>query len=458
MLKDPYKIAIGDKIRWMREHDKEGLAEFLQSLSEEEARELEWDWGILGRPEQIIDWEAPENEQYSIFLALAGRGWGKTKTGSAFIYDCIVNHGMKELAIVGPAAKDVRNIMVNGPSGILAAFPPHGDIQGTYSMGKGQVIFTNGAKINLFSTEASPDSIRGGSYEAIWGDEIVAWADAMEFFDQSMFTLRLDPSKMLLTTTGKATPLILSLLKREGEDVKLIRGNTLDNSINLSKAFVGQLKARYEGTRLGKQEMGSEVLLENDTALWKMSTISANMVTEHDLPAFEQVVISIDPAMTHGSKKSDETGIVVCAKGADDLVYVMGDYTARMSPEQWSAKAIGLYDKFKEECRDVVLLVERNQGGTMLSDVLYRKRKDLKVESIFVTRSKYDRGVSPALLGEQNKIKFLKSANMEALQEELVTFDGTQRRSPNRYDSLNMGVHHLKPVKKNFTSTTELLI
>lgn len=74
MLKDPYKIAIGDKIRWMREHDKEGLAEFLQSLSEEEARELEWDWGILGRPEQIIDWEDPANEQYSIFLALAGRG------------------------------------------------------------------------------------------------------------------------------------------------------------------------------------------------------------------------------------------------------------------------------------------------------------------------------------------------------------------------------------------------
>lgn len=462
MLKDPVKIAIGNEIRRLRDEDPNKLKKMLLTLSAEEAEEMQYDWGIMGRPDQIIDWENPEYDWASYTLALAGRGWGKTRTGAEFLRDCAVNHGIESMAMIGPTAKDVRNIMTLGPSGLVSVFPPNGEYQAHYSMGKSTVEIRKGnqliSTINLFSTEASPDSIRGGNYGVIWGDEIVAWAAAQDFFDQSAFTLRLNPSRMLMTTTGKATPLILGLLKREGRDVRVIRGHTMDNKQNLSRAFISQLEATYAGTRLGKQEMGSEILLENDKSLWKMTTIMENMVHRNEVPRFIKVVVSVDPATTRGSKKSDETGIIVGAMCEDGKIYVLEDFTKQMSPEEWSARACSLYEKYEQLCDDVEVLVERNQGGDMVTDVLMRRRRDLRIKTVFATASKYDRGVAPSLMGEQGKIKFLEEGNLEMLQEEMVTYDGTQKKSPNRLDAMNQMVHHLAPVKKGVTKSYELLI
>lgn len=395
-------------------------------------------------------------------LFLAGKALiptHNTRTGAEFIRDAVVNHGATNLAIIGPASKDVRNIMVNGPSGIMSVFPPDGKIQPHYSMGKGIIEFEGSdAVINCFSTEASPDSIRGGNYQFIWGDELIAWKDAEEFFNQSVFTLRMNPSRMLITTTGKAQPALIKLIKREGKDVKIIRGNTLDNSQNLSQAFINQLKETYEGTRLGKQEMGSEILLENESALWQMSTISRNIVRQEELPdVFDHITISVDPAVSNNAKRSDETGIVVVGTEGEE-VYVLADFTKRMSPEEWSSKVVSLVETYEQKAKKCDVVVESNQGGNMIRDVLVRRNPGLSIHEVFATRSKYDRGVAPSLKGEQNKVKFLKEASLEELQEELITYDGTQKKSPNRFDAFNMGIHHLAPAKKSFVTSHELLI
>ncbi|MCK5600292.1 terminase family protein, partial [Candidatus Pacearchaeota archaeon] len=248
-----------------------------------------------------------------------------TFSGAHWVKDLVLNRGVKRVALIGPSIADVRDVMVEGSSGIISVHKPSEAPE--YQPSKARVVWPNGAIAKMYSAE-TPDTIRGGNNEAIWGDEISSWKydDA---FDQAMLTLRVGISQALFTTTPKPNKLMKGLFKRAGKDVRLISGSTYDNLDNLSKAFKEQVISAYENTRLGKQELEGLLLLDVLGALWTTETITKCIVEDEELPEFKKIVVSVDPSGS-SAKTADACGITVGALGVDDKVYILKDDTAIM--------------------------------------------------------------------------------------------------------------------------------
>jgi len=288
-------------------------------------------WRKTARPNQL----PPEGEWRTWFIQ-AGRGFGKTRTAAEWTRQQIVDHGKRRVALVGATSADTRDVMVEGESGLLACCERYG-IHATYEPSRRRVRFPNGAKAFLYSAE-EPDRLRGPQHDAGWGDEIAAWPNP-ETYDNLDMGLRLgtDP-RMVVTGTPKPVTLVRALVKRSRDlesDVVVTRGALLDNAANLAPGFVSVMRARYEGTRKGRQELEGELLEDVEGALWTLAQIDATRLDAlPDGVSLTVVVVGIDPAATSG-ESSAETGIVVVARGNDGHGYVLADYSVRGTPNEW---------------------------------------------------------------------------------------------------------------------------
>lgn len=322
-------------------------------MSQSDIEKLDTDWVYRARDAQFHP-----NGNWRIWFVLAGRGFGKTRTGAEWVKQQI-EQGKKYIALVGATAGDTRAVMIEGESGILSVYKD--DERPEYQPSKRRIIWPNGAQAFLYNAE-SPERLRGPQHDACWCDELASWQYDVKTWDNLRMTMRLgeDP-RYLITTTPKPRALIKKLLKMKG--TVITGGSTFDNSANLNSLFLEDLRYEYEGTRTGRQELYAEVLEDIEGALWSQDTISRFRVTEH--PELIKIAIGIDPSVT-SSESSDETGIVVAGLGTDGHGYVLFDGSLKASPLQWAIKSVNLY--YNWDCDEMI--GEANNGGDMIEQTI----------------------------------------------------------------------------------------
>jgi phage terminase large subunit-like protein len=412
----------------------EVVAKALESLSDREAEALLYCWEEWARPEQL-----PPPGDWSIWLILAGRGFGKTRSGAEWVR--AESKVAPHIALVAPTAADGRDIMVEGEAGIMSVFPD--DERPLYEPSKRRVTFKNGSQATVYSAD-EPDRLRGPSHHAFWADEIASWKYP-EAWDMLMLTLRLGKARGVATTTPRPIKLLRELIKRNGNDVAVTKGTTYDNLHNLSPAFRAQIIAQYEGTRLGRQELNAEILDDVPGALWTRNLIEQQRVTK--APDMRRIVVAVDPAASN-TEQSDHTGIVVCGLGTDGNGYVLEDASMRGTPAQWAAKACDMLDDWKADR----IIAEKNQGGDMVTHTLQSHRGNAPVKLVHASRGKRARAEPVSALYEQGKIHHV--GVFEMLEDEQCTWDGAGD-SPDRMDALVWGMTELmvkQPVKAVFAT------
>ena len=399
-------------------------------LSPGEAEALLFDWeGLWARPKQL-----PPEGDWRTWLIKAGRGFGKTRIGAEETRKAKDRYPILHLA--GPTTGDVRDIMVEGESGILS-ISPNWD-RPAYEPSKRRLTWKNGAKAILFSAD-EPDRFRGPQCYWAWCDELAAWRYP-DAWDQLQFGLRLGTNpQCIVTTTPRPTALIRELIA----DPKTVvtSGSTFENKANLANAFLEQIKAKYEGTRLGRQELYAELLDDTPGALWTWAMLTPIQVPEP--PALRRIVVAVDPAVTSNAN-SDETGIVVVGIGGptavfpDGLVYVLEDASGVYSPLQWAETAVRLYKKYNAD----KVIAEVNNGGDLVEVNLRQVDRSISYRGVHATKGKYTRAEPVAALYEQARIRHL--PGLEALETQMTTWSaGTGEKSPDRIDALVWGITEL---------------
>ena len=378
------------------------------------------------RPQQL-----PPGGDWRIWLILSGRGWGKTFTGAGWIIEKAMSQPGIECAVVAPTFTDVRRTCVEGPSGIIKSLPSGALEQ--YNRSNGQITLTNGSKIHMVSAD-EPDRARGLNLSYAWLDEFAAWRYEETWTAGLAPALRIGHPQTIITTTPRPTKLLREFMSRTDGSVVVTRGSTFDNAANLSQAALEELKSRYEGTRLGRQELYGELLLDTPGSLWRLSDIDETRVDE--APELVRIVVAIDPAVTSG-EESDETGIVVVGKGADGRGYVLADRSCRDTPSGWAHRAVQAFHDFNADR----IVAEKNQGGDMVEQTIRSVLPTAPYKGITAKQGKRLRAEPIAALYEQGRISHVGS--FDILEDQMTTWLPDSGLSPDRLDALVHGLTEL---------------
>lgn len=396
----------------------------IKALSDEECAALMYDWDFWARPEQKL----PEAD-WSFWLALAGRGWGKTRVGAETVR-IWVRQGFQYVNLIGATSDDARDIMIEGESGIMAICPPHERPE--YVPSKRRLVWPNGARSTIFTAD-EPERLRGKQHQKLWADEIASWRYPAAW-DQARFGLRLGPSPQgIVTTTPRPTKLVKELI--QDPNTYVTHGTTYDNRANLAKEFYAHIIKKYEGTRLGRQELKAEVLNDNPHALWKRSDIEDTRRTI--APPLKRIVVAIDPATTSKST-SNEAGIIAAGLGTDDRGYVLDDRTLRGTPETWARAAVNLLHALKGDR----IVAEVNNGGELVEFVVRTVDKNVPYKCVHASRGKKTRAEPVSALYEQKRVSHV--GFFPELEDELCEWDPiNDTESPNRLDALVWAITEL---------------
>jgi predicted phage terminase large subunit-like protein len=375
------------------------------------------------RPEQT-----PPPGDWRVWLFMGGRGVGKTRAGAEWTIASARDFPL--VNIIGPTADDARDIIVEGESGILACAPP--DFRPRYVPTKRRLEWPNGCRSLIFTAD-EPERLRGKQHNRLFCDEAASWRYP-EAWDQAMLGLRLgrDPRAMV-ATTPKPVKLIRDLRAQvaTGRAV-LTHGTTYDNRANLAPAFLEQIITKYEGTRMGRQELLGEYLDSVDGALWQRPMFD----DRRPAPDLTRAVVALDPATT-ANEDSDETGIVVAGLGVDGRAYVLADRSCRASPDTWAKRAWAAYDEFR--CDRVIY--EANQGGDMVAHTLRTVRPTGPLTAVHASRGKRTRAEPVAALYEQGRVTH--PTPLDALEDQLCSWTPDSGDSPDRLDAAVWALTHL---------------
>lgn len=423
--------------------DQRSLAELLadhpeildrvfDTIGDAQAALLLNDWQFWARSKQM----APPGD-WLVWLLLAGRGFGKTRSGAEWVRFRIEEGLSQRIALVAPTAADARDVMIEGESGLLAIAPP--DFKPHYEPSKRRLTWPNGAIATSFSAE-EPERLRGPQHDAAWCDELAAWRRE-EAWDMLMLGLRLGPDpRCVVTTTPKPVKLVRALVTAPGM-VVVTRGGTRENRRNLAPAFLATITRRYEGTRLGRQELEAELLEDVPGALWQRAMFECDGMRVATAPPLTRIVVAIDPAVTSG-EDADETGIIVAGISADRHGYVLEDLSGRWTPHQWATRALAAYRKFAADR----IVAEVNNGGDMVEATLRTVDGDAAFKAVRASRGKTVRAEPVAALYEKGRIHHLGA--LPNLEDQLcsftVDFDRTRHGgSPDRLDALVWAITEL---------------
>lgn len=399
----------------------------LDSLTVEAKAQLRWHWPFWARPNQI----APEGD-WLTWLILAGRGFGKTRTGAEWVRAMVCGSTpmaagrYHRVALIAETSADARDVMVEGDSGILGVHPK--DFRPLYEPSKRRLTWPNGAVATLYNA-TEPDQLRGPQHDLAWCDELAKWQYARETWDQMQFGLRLGSMpRSCVTTTPRPIPIIKEIMA--DEKTITTRGSTMENKANLAPSFMRQIVAKYEGTRLGRQELNAEILDDVPGALWTRDMLETARVAQ--APDMARVVVGVDPSGTSGDDEGDEVGIVVAGRGVDGRGYLLADYTCKLSPDGWARRSVDAYHKFQADR----LVAERNFGGAMVQAVIKTADASVAYKEVTASRGKAARAEPISALFEQGRCSIVGS--LPHLEDELVlmTANGfVGDGSPNRVDA-----------------------
>lgn len=382
--------------------------------------------------EQARKEQLPPEGNWTVWLLLAGRGAGKTRTAAEWLAYEAITQPETRWAIVAPTYKDARDTCAEGVSGILGVLRRYKAVK-DYNRSLGEIILTNGSRIKLFSAD-EPDRFRGPQHHGAWCDELAAYRYE-DAWHQLQFGLRLgDHPKVIVTTTPRPTRLIKQLAGRKDGSVTITRGSTFDNAKNLAPSALADLKLRYEGTRLGRQELYGEIVDDVDGALWTRDLIENSRVKE--APNLVRIVVAIDPAVTSG-EDSDETGIVVAGVTPDGHYYILADYTCRLSPEKWARVAVNAYHEWKADR----IVGETNNGGDMIELLLRQVDPMISYRKLTATRGKLVRAEPVAALYEQGRAHHV--GMFEAMEDQMCNYTVDSNESPDRMDAMVWAMHEL---------------
>ncbi len=388
--------------------------EILSSLTEQQSQELLYDWrGFWARPNQLqpgTKGAALQRKDWTYWLVQAGRGFGKTRVGAETVREW-VDAGYKRIHLVGATAADTRDVMIQGESGLLNCFPPHR--RPLYEPSKRLVTFDTGAIAIAFSAD-EPERLRGPQCEAGWIDEIASWRFP-DAWDNFLFGLRLgkDP-KAVITSTPKPIDLVRAIIK--DPHTVVTRGSSYENRANLAPAFLQTIIRKYEGTRLGRQEIMADLLEDMEGALWSQRLIDAsrwNLIPTDDII---RIVVAIDPAVSV-SEDSADTGIVVAALLRNGHVLVLDDLTCHESPMGWAKIAIAAYRSRRADR----IVGEINNGGDLVEANIRAVDASVPFRAVRASRGKALRAEPVAALYEQGRVHHVGSfADMETQMTSFV--------------------------------------
>jgi phage terminase large subunit-like protein len=412
-------------VDWLASFPEAVRNDLIDSLTPDEALALLYDWPLWARSNQL-----PPKGRWRIWLLLAGRGFGKTRTGAELIRARVAARTARRLALVAPTAADARGVMVEGESGILAISPwwdrPH------YEPSKRQLTWPNGAIATFYSAD-EPERLRGPQHDAAWCDELTSWRYP-EAWDMLMFGLRLgeDP-RVVVTTTPRPTTLLRALVADPA--VAVTRGTTYENRPNLAPDFIHQIVRKYQGTRLGRQEIDAEILDDVPGGLWKRGVIEAARV--RTAPALLRIVVAVDPAATSGAA-ADETGIIIAGKDSDGHGWVLADLSGRYPPTEWAKTVVAAYHAHHADR----VVAEVNNGGEMVEATLRVIDPNLPFTAVRASRGKVIRAEPVAALYEQGRVHHLGA--FPQLEDQMCTLvsggyaaEGARTgSSPDRVDAL----------------------
>jgi phage terminase large subunit-like protein len=438
--------------------------ELLSTLSQEQQEALRWEWRFWARPEQLPPRVNPKTSDSSwrTWLLLSGRGFGKSRTAAEWTRNQIETGKRRSIGLIGPTKEATRKVMVEGVSGLLSICPPWN--RPIFEPSNLRLVWPNGAMAHLFTAE-EPEKLRGPNLDAAWGDEICAWGtpdQAATVYDMLSLCLRIpgplgDAPQEILSTTPKPMPLLRQIMKN---DLTVVTGgSTFDNAVNLDAATLKYLRDKYEGSRLGRQELYAEVLDAFEGALWSPEMLDRNRRSASEgwkilfaensgapflcnvhtgaRTYFKRVVIAIDPAGS-ANRKSNETGIVATAVGEDEDGYLLEDRSGIYPPEGWASTAIELYERYHADR----IVAENNYGGDMVESTIRAVNRSVPVKMLHASKGKRVRAEPVAALDEQGRIHHV--GQFDKLEDQLVTWDPLGNGdSPDRLDARVWGFTEL---------------
>lgn len=425
----------------------EQLCDEALDLENEDLASLRHDWTFWARPEQRI----PPGV-WTVWVILAGRGWGKTRTGAEAVreeIDRVRETGEPlRIALVGATVADVREVMLDGESGLLNLFPEHQRPQ--YIQSRAKVVFPGTKAVAYLYSAEKPRKLRGPQHHLAWCDELAAWAHLDETWANLQFGLRLGNNpRAIVTTTPRPLEMLVNWeLAANGNDpaLCLTRGTTFRNAANLPRKFFADVIKAYVGTRLGEQELHGKILGQLEGALFRREWIQYLPPPER----FSRIIVAIDPAI---STRNDETGIVVVGR-AGDRAYVLEDLSGHWSPNEWANKAIVAAKRWKSKAPPgaTMIVAETNRGGDMVKNTIVTLDRSVHVKETRAYRNagKANRAEPIAALYEQRRV--IHASKMEALELQMCTFDPLeadklrarkQADSPDRLDAMVWGINEL---------------
>jgi phage terminase large subunit-like protein len=402
-------------------------------LSGFDADALMWDWSVWGRPEQ----QSPQGD-WAIWMYLAGRGAGKTRAAAEWVREEAkhTTTGQRRFALVARTAADVRDVIVEGESGIMNVSPP--SERPLYEPSKRRLTWPNGNTATCFTAD-EPDSLRGPQFTHAWGDEVAAWrqtpdAAGMTAFDNLRVGTRLGANpKIMITTTPKRVPLLYKLLDEAKTTGRVVvsRGSTMDNSGNLSNAYLDAITGVYAGTRLAQQELYGEMLDSVEGALWV-----DELIEQHRQSAFPMNtplrIIGVDPSVAENPR--DECGIVVVSSSGERDLYkrnawVLEDASVLGSPDVWANRVVAMARKW-----GCPVVAEVNQGGAMVRNAINTIDPSIKVLEVHSKYGKALRAEPITLAYEQGRVHHI--GYLADLESQMVSWVPGEGKSPDRVDAL----------------------
>lgn len=429
--------SMGEIIADLPEEEQQ---EIWGDYTEEQMKAIAYDWNIWGRPEQM----PPEDGSWRIFLALAGRGWGKSRAGAEWIRKKVEEADKAgkpiEILLLGRTSADVRDVMVKA---ILECSPPENKPE--YIPSKRRLEWPGGSYALCTSSE-KPDQLRGPSAHYGWADELAALKATTDdagttAWANLLFAVREGKNPQIFgTTTPKRTPLMKQLVK-DSEDpdrrIKMVKGSTFDNT-SLSSAYLDDITSQYEGSDLAKQELFGEMLLDAEGIFFTEDMIEAATISPKEVPKLPLKFIAVDPSVAE--RPGDECGIVAVGvtgerRPRDRTAYILEDYSIKGDPAVWVQRVV---DAAREH-RTKYVVVEGNQGRKLLSMVLNAKDPSLKIFLVNASQGKHKRAEPVIVAMQQKRVKLVDL--MPDLTDQMLFFDPENTKaSPDRMDAMVWGI------------------
>jgi predicted phage terminase large subunit-like protein len=418
---------------WLASVTPEVVDEFLGGLSEGALLALPWMFEFWALPHQL-----PPDGAWKTWVIMGGRGAGKTRAGAEWVRAEVEGAGpldagrSRRVALVGETVDQAREVMVFGESGILACSPP--DRRPEWQAGRKQLVWPNGAVAQVFSAH-EPDSLRGPQFDAAWVDELAKWKKGDDVWDMLQFALRLgDHPRQVVTTTPQNVGVLKGILRNPSTVVT--HAPTEANRAHLAASFLEEVKGRYGGTQLGRQELEGLLLEDAEGALWTVGGLERCRVEA--VPELTRIVVAVDPPVTgHGA--SDECGIVVVGVVAEGPVqdwkaWVLEDASVQgASPDGWARAAVAAMERHGADR----LVAEVNQGGDLVEAVVRQVSGHVPYRGVRASRGKVARAEPVAALYEQGRVRHVRGLGRLEDQMCRMTATGYEGKgSPDRVDAL----------------------